>query len=169
MNSIENENVDNSIEYVEITKEYIEITKECIDEQNTDSTTNSSINPTSNTILTKQINISKQVENSIKNFEEIICNFFMNVIFNWNNISQNPHVMNVVNMNDNILCQKLKSENPSMKDSFIQAHVVTILILMYILMSIPIKNPFDDSDRSITNHLNNYSILFNKTQNNNDL
>lgn len=99
---------------------------------------------------------------------KLMSDVFVNVIFNWSTLSQDPQIMNVVDMNRNSLCQKLKAENPTMRDSFIQAHVVSILILFMIVLSMPIQNPFDEYSNENYYLMNEDESLFNSYINDNN-
>ena len=68
--------------------------------------------------------------------EKTMGTIFLNVLFNWNSIKEIPHVMSCLDMNTNSLCRQLKQNDPTQRDGFIQAHVLSFLILMMYIMNI---------------------------------
>jgi hypothetical protein len=63
--------------------------------------------------------------------DKIFNDIYLNTIINWVNIRQNSTVMDVLDMNKNTMCIKLKNENPMMRDSSIQSYVLSLLIYMF--------------------------------------
>ncbi len=87
--------------------------------------------------------------------DKMMTNTFINIIFNWESIKQNTLLMESLNMKSNSLCQKLKEQNPTMRNSFIQAHVLALLMMMINIISLPCRNIHDLQDENIVQ--NNYS------------
>lgn len=69
------------------------------------------------------------------NFEDDVNNLYTEIIFNWSQIREYEEVMNVLDMETNTLCVKLKENNPMLRDEFVQARVLTILLVMFIMVS----------------------------------
>ncbi len=53
---------------------------------------------------------------------------YLLVLLNWNNIKKNTHIMEILDMDTNKICQNLKEENPQLVDYMIQSYVLTMLI-----------------------------------------
>lgn len=66
----------------------------------------------------------------IFDIETTINQLFMNILFNWDNIKILPDVISAVNMETNNMCKIFKEQNPTMRDSFIQAFALSFLIVM---------------------------------------
>ena len=77
-----------------------------------------------------------------RDIDQITKDVYLCVIFNWANISSNSDVMQALDMEQNSLCRNYKLQNPGMRDAFIQAHVFTMLLMMFYIVSQPIQNPF---------------------------
>lgn len=90
--------------------------------------------------------LSDDDNDSIKLMTEI----HNNVVFNWPSLSRNDQVKQFVNMETNSMCMNLKTQNPGFRDSYIQAHVLSMLFTMLIIVSVPIKTHTNRID-----HLNN--------------
>lgn len=71
-----------------------------------------------------------------QDIEKVMSTIFLHVLFNWNNIKQNTNVMNCLDMNTNSLCRQLKNNNPTLRDGYIQAHVLSFLIMMAYMMNV---------------------------------
>ena len=106
------------------------------------------------------------------NIDQVMKEVYLNVIFNWATISTDQSIMNVLDIETNSMCRWYKSRYPDMRDSFIQAHVFTMLMMfMYILLN-PISDPFGDdtnvhaglmnsqayTDGNYYNYMNNYDM-----------
>lgn len=107
--------------------------------------------------------------NNVQNiFEKNMMDIYLRVIFNWNTISKNEHIMKVLNMNTNNICKKIKNNNRNMRDSFVQAYVFSILIIMIFAVSVPIENITksipdfilnDNSDIGNNNNDDNHNLI----------
>ena len=80
---------------------------------------------------------------STEDAKKILSKVYLNVIFNWPTISQNQEVMQVLNMETNLLCKTHKELYPSLRDSFIQCHILTQMITIWIIMSFPLETIFN--------------------------
>ena len=105
------------------------------------------------------------IETIQNDFVKNVTNIFLYVIFNWGKISQNRDIMNVLDVNTNSMCKKLKIQNPNMRDEFVQAHVYTLLLMMIFMTMIPItdvlKTNLQDyvlNDINITESINNDDV-----------
>lgn len=76
--------------------------------------------------------------------DKLVMDIYLNVIFNWNSINQNVGIREGLCMKNNSMCKYYKMRNPTMRDSFIQAHVLTMLIMLFIIIQLPIGNVFDE-------------------------
>lgn len=63
-------------------------------------------------------------------FETIMNRLFMNILFNWDSIKCKSNIMSSVDMDTNNLCIYFKEQNPMIRDSFIQAYVLSFYIVM---------------------------------------
>ena len=75
---------------------------------------------------------------------KLMLKVYMNVIFNWSTISQNRQVMNGLDIETNTLCYYFKTQNPSLRDSYVQAHVLSLLLMMWIIIATPIQTIFTE-------------------------
>jgi len=73
-------------------------------------------------------------------FEKNMMDIYLRVIFNWSTISQNEHIMKVLNMNTNNICKKIKNNNRNVRDSFVQAYVFSMLVMTIFSVSVPFEN-----------------------------
>lgn len=83
--------------------------------------------------------------NTDRDMNKTMTDIFLNVIFNWSEISQNQQVMSALDMRQNSMCRYYKSINPTIRDSFVQAHVLTVLLMMFLIVAMPIQNVFDET------------------------
>jgi hypothetical protein len=72
--------------------------------------------------------------------EKLMSTIFLNVLFNWNVIKENTQVMCCLDMNTNGLCRQLKQNDPTQRDGFIQAHVLSFLIIMMYVINVTTQN-----------------------------
>ena len=86
--------------------------------------------------------------------DRMMTNTFISIIFDWENIKKNKKMMDTLNMETNTLCIRLKEQNPSMRNSFIQAHVLALLMMMMTIISLPCRNINDLDHENIV--LNNF-------------
>jgi hypothetical protein len=77
----------------------------------------------------------QQIDNFAKNIDRTMGHTLLIVLLNWNNISQNESIMTVLDMETNNLCKMVKIKNPEYQDSFVQAHVFTIMLMLMMMMS----------------------------------
>lgn len=80
---------------------------------------------------------------------KLMSKVYLNVIFNWHTISQNQQVMDGLDMNTNTMCHYFKTHNPSLRDSYVQAHVLSVLLMTWIIVATPIETIFTEIDKSI--------------------
>jgi hypothetical protein len=74
-------------------------------------------------------------DNFISHIEKTMGSLFLSVLLNWSNISQDQNIMSALNMESNNLCKTLKYQNPAYHDSFVQAHVLTLMLTMIVVLS----------------------------------
>lgn len=79
------------------------------------------------------------LSNSSNSSNDIFNCLYLNVIFSWNNIKQNSQIMNCLNMQENNLCRYYKSADPHVRDSFIQARVFTLTLIVILSLIFPIN------------------------------
>jgi hypothetical protein len=89
----------------------------------------------------------------------IATKIFLSVIFNWNTINQDEQIMNVLNIESNGFCIHLKRVYPTMRDEFIQAKALTMLIIMYIMIMRPMNGVFDNCGDSNDHLFNNDGVV----------
>lgn len=78
--------------------------------------------------------------------DDVMDNLYIKVLSNWHNIQKQVDVMNVLNMETNGLCIKMRKEQPDVSNKNIQAKVFTILFMMSLITTIPIQqNIFDNN------------------------
>jgi len=85
----------------------------------------------------------------------IATKIFLSVIFNWHTINQDEQIMSGLNIESNGFCIHLKRLYPTMRDEFIQAKALTLLIIMYIMIMRPMNGVFDncgDSNKYLQNN-----------------
>lgn len=63
-------------------------------------------------------------------FEATMNQLFIHILSNWNTIKYNSDIMSAVNMDTNSLCRYFKEQNPTICTSFVQAYVLSFLIVM---------------------------------------
>ncbi|VBB17852.1 hypothetical protein YASMINEVIRUS_315 [Yasminevirus sp. GU-2018] len=85
-----------------------------------------------------------------QNIEKTMGRIFLNTIFNWEQIRENSSVMQVLNMETNSMCRHMKMSNPSMRDQFIQAYVLSFLLILFLIMCVPAQNLVDGSARTFS-------------------
>lgn len=90
-----------------------------------------------NNIDSKNIEIKCDNENTMCNeIMTTIGKVLLTIIINWDTISRDDNIMDILNINKNTLCRNLKDENPHVADNFVQAFVLSVLVIyMYIVMS----------------------------------
>jgi hypothetical protein len=79
-------------------------------------------------------------EESLKAFEDMTSHTFLHIIYNWATIRQNSQLMNILDMQANTMCRYFKQLNPLVIDSFIQARVLTFVLLIFCIISLPTYN-----------------------------
>jgi hypothetical protein len=106
--------------------------------------------------------IDEHINDNVQNkFEELVSDMYSRVISNWDTIQQDQHIMNILNMNTNSMCIKIKDQHPTINDSYIQAYVFTIMATMIVVTSVPITNVLNESY-----FLNQNETINNETKNN---
>ena len=85
-----------------------------------------------------------------QNIEKTMSRIFLNAIFNWEQIRESSSVMQVLNMETNSMCRHMKASNPSMRDQFIQAYVLSFLLMLFLIVSVPVQNLVDRSARTFS-------------------
>lgn len=68
--------------------------------------------------------------------DKTMSTIFLHVLFNWNVIKENAQTMAYLDMNTNSLCRQLKQNDPTQRDGYIQAHVLSLLITMMYTINI---------------------------------
>jgi hypothetical protein len=82
----------------------------------------------------------------MNNLESITTNVYLNIILNWDTISSEQQIMDC--LNNNTMCSYFKQQYPMLKDSFIKARVLTVLLMMYYILSLPVYDTFNESSNN---------------------
>lgn len=75
-----------------------------------------------------------------QNIEKTMSRIFLSVIFSWNQLRENEEVMNILNMNTNNMCRHIKNTHPNLRDQFIQAYVLSFLLVLFLVVCVPMQN-----------------------------
>jgi hypothetical protein len=67
--------------------------------------------------------------------ELLVTDTDMVVIFIWRYLQQNLQVMETLDMSTNSMCRVIKVNNPTLRDDFVQARVLTFLFMTCVMMS----------------------------------
>ena len=113
---------------------------------------------------------------STEDATKLLSKLYLTVIFNWPVLSQNNDIMQVLDMESNILCKTHKELYPSLRDSFIQCHILTQMISIWIIMSMPIETVYNggveylrtyvDKEIELKNNINTTNQEFNQASKN---
>jgi len=88
------------------------------------------------------IGIHSDISNIGSDVNKLITKVFLHVIFNWHSISQNQEIMEGLDMESNTMCRRLKNQNPSLHDSYVQVHVLSTQLMMLLVITSPIHDVF---------------------------
>ena len=64
----------------------------------------------------------------------------INVMLKWHDIQENQEIMDGLRMDKNTMCIYFKNQNPLLDDSYIQARVLTFLLMMILSITKSIQN-----------------------------
>lgn len=91
---------------------------------------------------------------------KLMAKVYLNVVFNWPTICQNQQIMTALDMDTNAMCRYHKSQNPSLRDSYIQAHVLSLLLVLWIIIATPIQSVFTESLTGVSELSRNVDTQF---------
>jgi len=97
----------------------------------------------------------------ITNLDKTMGRLFLSALLNWHNLSQDQNVMSVLSMENNSLCRKIKQQNPTYHDSFVQAHVLTLMLTLFLVISRTNNNADNNIPMYVANTLR--PLLFGQT------
>jgi len=84
------------------------------------------------------MNTFDQIQGDI-HIEKTMGCIFLHMLLNWHKIKEIEQVMNTLDMNTNSLCISLKNNDPTLRDHFIQAYVLSFFILVLYLNTAPLQ------------------------------
>lgn len=94
--------------------------------------------------------------------DELFDEYLPYIMQNWNEIQKNEKIKEVMDMNTNTVCQKVKNNYPLVHDEFIQMFVFTHMIILLVYVC-TIEN-----DGINTNYDNNWEKITDIIENDND-
>jgi citrate synthase len=78
-----------------------------------------------------------------KNIHDTVTHIHNHILSNWNDIKNEPVIMNVLDINTNNMCKYYKTTNSNLEDKHIQSRALTLLISLLLIVAQPIDDIID--------------------------